>query len=368
MKTYRSMNEAWVDVICDILSTGHDIGSRDGACREMAPGYAFKLATTDYALLTHPGRALSPAFVAAELLWYLGGNSETTMLEHYAPSYGRFATPGTKTAHGAYGARIGDADPSFSRALGEKCDALAGQPACTQVAAVIALLKKSKDTRQALLSMWNAGDLLYALEGKTPDIPCTVCLQFFARRDQLHCVAYMRSNDVWLGMPHDVFSFTRIQQFIAASVGLEAGTYTHCVGSMHLYDRNADKAHACLQIASAPDLSVKTQERIPVSIDIIDAIRGEEACRTSQWASANDIIDKLKVGSLAYELLAAVMPHYDPAVEHCITPAFKELWRQAHDRRRRNGQRGQDAPSESSSARAEPAEVPARVSAPEQAS
>ena len=55
----------------------------------------------------------------------------------------------------------------------------------------------------------------------------------------------MRSNDVYLGLPHDVFSFTMIQEIVARLLGVEMGDYTHFAGSLHLYDEHADDA-ACL--------------------------------------------------------------------------------------------------------------------------
>jgi thymidylate synthase len=56
----------------------------------------------------------------------------------------------------------------------------------------------------------------------------------------------MRSNDVVVGMTHDVFCFTMIQELVARSLGLPLGTYTHIVGSLHIYDRDAEKVAAYL--------------------------------------------------------------------------------------------------------------------------
>jgi thymidylate synthase len=46
--------------------------------------------------------------------------------------------------------------------------------------------------------------------------------------------AYMRANDAVIGLLGDVFAFTFIQEFAARLLGVEVGTYTHHVGSMHL--------------------------------------------------------------------------------------------------------------------------------------
>src|SRR5260370_41880706 len=64
----------------------------------------------------------------------------------------------------------------------------------------------------------------------------------------------MRSNDAWLGLPYDVFTFTRIQAYVAAAVGVEPGRYTHTVGSLHLYERDWERAEdaACASIHDDP--------------------------------------------------------------------------------------------------------------------
>jgi thymidylate synthase len=48
----------------------------------------------------------------------------------------------------------------------------------------------------------------------------------------------MRSNDVYIGLPFDVFSFTMLQELLARDLGVEVGRYVHMVGSLHLYERN----------------------------------------------------------------------------------------------------------------------------------
>ena len=62
------------------------------------------------------------------------------------------------------------------------------------------------------LQIFDAKDLL---NFQHKDIPCTVSLQFLIRENKLHLFVNMRSNDVFLGLPHDIFCFTMIQEIIA---------------------------------------------------------------------------------------------------------------------------------------------------------
>lgn len=77
-------------------------------------------------------------------------------------------------------------------------------------------------------------------------MPCTCTLQFLNRQDGLDLVVYMRSNDVFIGLPHDVFCFTMLQELVATSVGVDVGQYIHVVGSLHLYDNDAEDARRFL--------------------------------------------------------------------------------------------------------------------------
>lgn len=67
------------------------------------------------------------------------------------------------------------------------------------------------------------------------------------RRGQLHLIASMRSNDAFIGLPHDVFAFTMIQEIIARTVGVELGIYKHAVGSLHLHESDRPGARQYLR-------------------------------------------------------------------------------------------------------------------------
>jgi hypothetical protein len=90
--------------------------------------------------------------------------------------------------------------------------------------------------------MWKPSDLKDAYHGNKKDIPCTLNLQFFIRGEHLYCIATMRSNDAWMGMPYDIYCFTSLQCLLAEHLGLKVGFYQHNVGSMHLYEKHYQKA------------------------------------------------------------------------------------------------------------------------------
>ena len=153
-----------------------------------------------------------------ETLWYLARSNELEFIKYYIQLYGKSAEV-DGTVHGAYGPRL------FGMRTG-----------VNQVDNVIKLLRRKPSSRQAVIQLFNAEDILEDYN----DVPCTCTMQCFVRKGSLNLVVNMRSNDAFLGLPHDVFAFTFIQELIARSLNLKLGTYKHMVGSLHIYE--TDKA------------------------------------------------------------------------------------------------------------------------------
>lgn len=158
-----------------------------------------------------------------ELLWYLSKDSSLEFIVYYIGSRYKQESEDGATVYGAYGPRFFNASNQFN-----------------QIANVIKLLKKKSSTRRAVIQIFDAKDLAK----ERVEIPCTCTLQFLIRDNRLHLVTYMRSNDAFIGLPHDVFAFTMIQEIMARSISekVELGHYYHNVGSLHLYDTNKEKA------------------------------------------------------------------------------------------------------------------------------
>jgi thymidylate synthase len=153
-----------------------------------------------------------------ELGWYLSGSSQTEHIAYYLSGYWKFDEDGQ--VHGAYGPRLRAYD------------------GIDQLAVIIDLLLRKPSSRQAVIQLYDHTDLI----GDHVDVPCTCSLQFLWRDGQIRLVVYMRSNDAYVGLPHDLFCFTMLQEIVARRLGADLGTYTHVVGSLHLYDENRDDA------------------------------------------------------------------------------------------------------------------------------
>lgn len=197
--------------------------NRRGANRELC-GVLLRL-NNPLARLSHTERRGKIFSALGELAWYLAGDNTGEFVTYYIKRYEK-ELESDGTINGAYGPRL----------FGQK-----GRQA-SQFDRVIRLLRERPDTRQAVMQVFDARDL----SRKVNDVPCTCTLQFMIRSNQLNLFVTMRSNDAYLGLPHDVFSFTMLQEIVARTLGCDLGQYSHYAGSFHIYDENLEAARRYL--------------------------------------------------------------------------------------------------------------------------
>lgn len=102
------------------------------------------------------------------------------------------------------------------------------------------LLKNDPNTRQAVIHIKEPRDLI---KRPSKDVNCTIALQFLLRDNKLNLITTMRSNDIWLGLPYDLFNFTCMQIQMAMELGVEIGSYYHNAASLHLYEKDLGKIY-----------------------------------------------------------------------------------------------------------------------------
>lgn len=214
--TFDHIGEGYAKLIAELTSNYDLKSSPRGMETKEIIGASFKLKRPNVVgMPVRTGRKLNPDIGLAEAAQLVLGESHPDLMYTAFPNFRTFADGG-QWFHGAYGPRI---SPQIDRTL--------------------TLLASAADTRQAVISIW---DHAYDGHRKVRDTPCTLVLQFLLRQDQLHMVTTMRSNDIWWGVPYDVFQFTSLQASFASYLGCEVGTYTHQMGSLHMYENDYEAA------------------------------------------------------------------------------------------------------------------------------
>lgn len=224
--SYDGLNSAWLDVLRLIEKEGRTVNPRGQLTKEL-DGVAFRILNSrDNTLVCGP-RHLSHKYLIAEWLWIMFGRSDVDSILPFNKALIHF-TDDLRSFAGAYGPMLAE-QWSYAKSR----------------------LQDDRDTRQAVISIWRPRPRM------SRDIPCTVAFQFLIRDNQLHMITTMRSNDAWLGLPYDVFTFTQLQAFMAFELDMEPGWYQHQVGSMHLYDvhfRQAELARQFYDFAQEHDV------------------------------------------------------------------------------------------------------------------
>lgn len=229
-------NKEWIDALRLLLHEGQEINVRNKHTKELL-NYTFKID------MIHPeinilGRSVNRNFRAAEAAWILSGDNRLENIKPYCKKYAEYSDDGI-FMNGAY-----------------------GPPVVDQLPYILQAFKEDMSTRRAVISIWRPKP-----DTRSKDIPCTVSLQWIHRKGYIHCIANMRSNDIWLGTVYDMYTFSMITWWIVLELrnlcvtDFIAGTLYLNTGSLHLYRHNKDAAEAVLKVPIACAWDLENESR-----------------------------------------------------------------------------------------------------------
>lgn len=219
-KKMLSFTRRWLYEVSYCMTSGRDISPRNKSTREVL-GRVIEFNMRN-PILDIPERELGTAFLTFEPYWVLSGDNRLETIKPYAPVMERFSDDDMFLS-GAYGPKIVD-----------------------QLPYVIMCLEKDDSSRQAVINIWREKPY------STKDCPCTCLYQFTIRGGELNMQVYMRSNDMYLGTPYDVFTQTMVAYAICllyrkkTGVKITLGNLSLHVGSLHIYSENFDKIEEIL--------------------------------------------------------------------------------------------------------------------------
>lgn len=213
-------SQAWITTLTNVVNQGIETAPRGKNTKELI----HQTTTFD---MTSPvvnvaPRKMNYQFMAAEAYWILSGDNSVAGIAPYNKHIGQFSDNGVAFA-GAYGPRI-----------------------IAQLNYVVSKLAQDRDTRQAVLTIWNPNP------APSKDIPCTVAFAFQIRNNKLMTSVFMRSSDCWLGLPYDMFNFSMLSYLICIRYNktnndkISPGILNLTAASSHLYEDHWESARGCL--------------------------------------------------------------------------------------------------------------------------
>lgn len=237
----------------------------------------------NYPVLYHTKRRLSWKFMAAEALWIMTASNKVMDIAPWNKRIADYSDDG-ETFFGAYGPKIHN-----------------------QIYWVAWLLAHDPGTRQAVINIWREdinGYGNWTTQQNRPipkDVPCSLNLQWLIRNNEIHCIYNMRSSDIWLGWPYDIFNMTMVTIKLLGLIAeiqhqnipkgespsykpaYKLGPLHWSAGSSHLYERDRKKANAILNSrASVPPsrnpVPLESMLHYPNQLEILQTMRHMNRC------------------------------------------------------------------------------------------
>lgn len=177
-----------------------------------------------------PHRNDNPFAKVAETLWTLAGRNDVKWIVNYLPRAMDFSDNGL-TWRGGYGPRL----RNYSGA----------NYTVDQLAHTINLLNADRNTRRAVMSLWDASE---DWQPETLDTPCNNWAHFIIRDNALYLNIAQRSSDIWWGFSGvDFYFWSVLHQMMACWTNSMIGSIHYHMTSLHIYDRHWKQAAALLE-------------------------------------------------------------------------------------------------------------------------
>jgi thymidylate synthase len=230
----RNVNEAFHDLVKRLaynLVPTEQVETRNGPVLAVRGPVLLTYTHPTERVLFNRARDCNPFFHLYESLWMLAGRNDVAPLAYYNRRIAQYSDDGV-TFNAAYGYR-------WRRALvwdweyGEGPDPRSDE--VDQLAVIGDHLRRTPNSRRALLQMWNVADDLLKVE-TSKDIACNTHAYFHVDGSKLNITVCNRSNDlVWGMLGANAVQFSILLEYMAARCGREVGHYHHFTNDLHCY-------------------------------------------------------------------------------------------------------------------------------------
>lgn len=212
------------ELISELTST------RNGDAKVLGQA-TFIISPNDPRLCFLRGRKLNYKFAFVESAWILEGRNDLKTLLKYISSYNLYSDD-DQTLNGAYGYRLRH---YFKE---------------DQVENAINHLKNNPDSRRVVLQIYAPDDL----NKDSKDIPCNTTIYLKIENNHLNITVINRSNDLFLGIPYNIFVFGILQKYIANRLNINVGVQTQITDNLHVYEKDLNKVKEIITLNNIPDI------------------------------------------------------------------------------------------------------------------
>lgn len=245
---------SYLNLMQTILDSGHRKKNRTGIDTLSIFGSTLQFDLDKFPLLTT--KKMYWKGIVEELLWFIRGDTDSKLLEdknvniwkgntsrefldrqgldsypegYIGPGYGYQWRSFSGTYYGTSTFNVDDGELNYYMTI--KKDGI------DQLQQAIDLINTDPSSRRILVSAWNPS------QNKQMALPpCHIMYQFDITDDKLNCQFYMRSVDVFLGLPFNIASYALLTNLIAKITGYTPGKLIFVGGDTHIYENHIEQA------------------------------------------------------------------------------------------------------------------------------
>ena len=238
--------QSYLDLLSDIREAGIDRGDRTGTGTRSVFGRQLRFDLQQgFPILTT--KRVHFKSVVNELIWFLSGDTNTKWLRENGVSiWDEWAT------------EDGDLGPLY----GAQWRAWPTQDggSINQIDYVVDCLKNRPESRRILFHAWNVEYLPdetvspqdNVLAGRMALPPCHLLYQFYVGGGALSAQLYIRSSDVFLGLPFNIASVALLVHMLAQQANLTPCEVVITLGDAHLYNNHCEQVSTQLERTPMP--------------------------------------------------------------------------------------------------------------------
>ncbi|MCH8492644.1 MAG: thymidylate synthase [Idiomarina sp.] len=247
----------YLELLKDVLENGVEKGDRTGTGTKSVFGRQIRHDLKDgFPLLTT--KKLHFKSIANELIWFLNGNTNN----HWLNENGVKIWDEWALEDGSLGPIYGEQWTAWPTKDGGKIN---------QIDYVVNTLKTNPNSRRILFHGWNVEYLPdetvspqeNARNGRMALPPCHLLYQFYVANGKLSGQLYIRSSDIFLGLPYNIASLSLLVHMLCQQCDLEPGEVIVSFGDLHAYSNHMEQIQEqlsrephglpTLEIARKPD-------------------------------------------------------------------------------------------------------------------
>ena len=218
---YKTANEAFYAVLQDLLNAP----LIEGTGPKRLQGSMKERLNLQFSWVSPLNRLIDKLTLdtaVARFVWMMAANNRLSDIAFYEPRVSAFTDDELTVPGSSYGMRLRQS-----------------QPGVDQVKETIESLKENPNTRRAAMSIYHPID---TTRRESNDISCAFGFFFHNRSGCLHTTVLMRSNNALTLLPFNLFEFSMLAEVMAVETGLKLGEISYFSGSMHLFEKDTDRA------------------------------------------------------------------------------------------------------------------------------